>query len=167
MVSFRRIRAGTPGEAPSSWQVIEAGTLPEVSPFKLHRSPMIDKRYKNYCLYLGIIFLSFCSNDRNGVEKDVLFTVLESKRTGLDFRNDLKATPSFNMFKYMYFYNGAGVGAGDFNKDGLIDLFFASNQGENKIYINEGYLKFTDQTRSIQDSARWRLVDGRVYCGYQ
>ena len=38
----------------------------------------------------------------------------------------------------MYFYNGAGVGAGDFNNDGLIDIFFSSNQGENKIYLNEG-----------------------------
>jgi len=50
----------------------------------------------------------------------------------------------------MYFYNGAGVGAGDFNKDGLIDLFFASNQGENKLYLNEGGLKFKDQTKAAK-----------------
>jgi enediyne biosynthesis protein E4 len=50
------------------------------------------------------------------------------------------------MFKYMYFYNGAGVGAGDFNNDGLTDLFFASNQGDNKLYINEGKLHFKDVT---------------------
>ena len=29
----------------------------------------------------------------------------------------------------MYYYNGGGVGAGDFNNDGKIDLFFAANQG--------------------------------------
>ncbi len=50
----------------------------------------------------------------------------------------------------MYFYNGAGVGAGDFNNDGLIDLFFASNQGENKLYINKGELKFTDRTKEAK-----------------
>ena len=50
------------------------------------------------------------------------------------------------MFKYMYFYNGAGVGAGDFNNDGIIDLFFSSNQGDNKIFLNRagGNLKFKD-----------------------
>jgi hypothetical protein len=46
----------------------------------------------------------------------------------------------------MYFYNGAGVGAGDFNNDGLIDLFFASNQSQNKLYLNTGSLHFKDVT---------------------
>src|SRR5690606_36267321 len=50
----------------------------------------------------------------------------------------------------MYFYNGAGVGAGDFNNDGRIDLFFASNQNENRIYLNEGNLKFKDVTREAR-----------------
>ncbi len=51
------------------------------------------------------------------------FEVLEQSKTGIDFVNQLKPTGAFNMFKYMYFYNGAGVGAADFNKDGLIDVF--------------------------------------------
>ena len=75
-----------------------------------------------------------------------LFETLDSKHTGLDFNNNLTYTPAFNLFKYMYFYNGSGVGAGDFNNDGLIDLFFASNQGENKLYLNEGALHFKDAT---------------------
>ena len=28
----------------------------------------------------------------------------------------------------MYYYNGGGVGAADFNNDGKIDVFFAANQ---------------------------------------
>lgn len=75
-----------------------------------------------------------------------LFEVLDNKATGIDFSNKLTPTPAFNMFKYMYFYNGAGVGAGDFNNDGKIDLFFASNQGSNKLYLNKGALKFEDVT---------------------
>ncbi|HVK97956.1 MAG TPA: VCBS repeat-containing protein, partial [Flavisolibacter sp.] len=35
---------------------------------------------------------------------------------------------------------------GDFNNDGLIDLFFASNQDRNKLFINKGSLKFQDAT---------------------
>lgn len=46
----------------------------------------------------------------------------------------------------MYYYNGAGVAAGDFNNDGLIDLFFASNQGQNKLYLNTGNMHFKDVT---------------------
>ena len=53
-----------------------------------------------------------------------LFKVLDNKRTGLDFNNNLSYNQDFNFFKYMYFYNGSGVGAGDFNNDGLIDLVF-------------------------------------------
>ena len=109
---------------------------------------MLNKKQKNIIIYFGIAFLFSCSS--NDSVKDPLFTVLEGRRTGLEFRNDLKATPAFNMFKYMYFYNGAGVGAGDFNNDGLIDLFFASNQGENKLYINNGDLKFTDRTKEAK-----------------
>ena len=75
-----------------------------------------------------------------------VFEVLDAAATGLDFNNKLTPTPEFNMFKYMYFYNGAGIGAGDFNNDGLIDLFFSSNQGQNKIYLNQGKLKFKEVT---------------------
>ncbi len=75
-----------------------------------------------------------------------LFEVLNDDRTDLHFVNKLTPTPKFNMFNYMYFYNGAGIGAGDFNNDGLVDLFFASNQGENKLYMNTGNMHFKDVT---------------------
>lgn len=75
-----------------------------------------------------------------------LFEVLDHKRTGLNFANQLTASSQFNLFTYMYFYNGAGIGAGDFNNDGLIDVFFASNQQQNKLYLNTGRLQFKDAT---------------------
>jgi hypothetical protein len=86
-----------------------------------------------------------------------MFEGLDSSRTGLDVSNRLEPTDSFNMFNYMYFYNGAGLGAGDFNNDGLIDLFFASNQGQNKLYLNTGNLTFKDVTTAakIPDDHGW------------
>lgn len=93
---------------------------------------------------MGII-LSGCTSDKK--EGQSLFEVLSDDRTGLHFVNKLKPGREFNMFNYMYFYNGAGIGAGDFNNDGLIDLFFSSNQGENKLYINKGKLVFADVTK--------------------
>jgi len=93
-----------------------------------------------------ILCLIFFSCNDKKEEQPALFEALETKTTGIDFANKLTPTPQFNMFKYMYFYNGAGVGVGDFNNDGLSDIFFSSNQGENKIYLNEGGMKFKDVT---------------------
>ncbi len=105
--------------------------------------PKLKTRYGLISAALGLLILSGC---KNKVQENSLFDVLESKETGLDFSNKLENTQEFNLFKYMYFYNGSGVGAGDFNNDGLIDVFFASNQGENKLYLNSGELKFKDVT---------------------
>ena len=97
--------------------------------------------------------------------KSPAFEVLNADKTGLDFNNKLTPTTDFNLFKYIYFYNGSGVGAGDFNNDGLIDLFFRSNQGQNKLYLNEGGLKFKDVT--IQERKFGRIVDGQqVYLSW-
>ena len=97
-------------------------------------------------LFIGIMLcLLTCAKKEE--QKDVLFQLLDHKTTGIDFSNNLVYNPEFNLFKYIYFYNGSGVGAGDFNNDGLIDLFFGSNQAQNKIYINQGKLHFKDVTQ--------------------
>ena len=117
---------------------------------------MIKARYIFYCcgnaikiflFALASLLLTTCNKKGN---KNTMFEVLDADKTGLHFTNSLRSTQEFNMFDYMYFYNGAGIGAGDFNKDGLIDLFFASNQGENKLYLNKGKLKFADVTKEAQ-----------------
>ncbi|MBK8563944.1 MAG: VCBS repeat-containing protein [Saprospiraceae bacterium] len=74
------------------------------------------------------------------------FELLRKDVTGLDFKNVMKQTSDFNVFNYMYFFNGGGVAAGDFNNDGLIDLFFTSNMDANKLFLNQGKLKFKDVT---------------------
>jgi hypothetical protein len=104
--------------------------------------------YKKYshlvCISLFlVIFLLGCTPKKKVTP---IFQALKSERTGLNFSNNLSYNQKFNLFKYLYFYNGAGVGAGDFNNDGLIDLFFASNQLQNKLYLNEGKLHFKDVT---------------------
>ena len=96
-------------------------------------------------IFFIMIILPACKS-RKEAPLPQLFQALDYARTGLDFSNALKPSKDFNVFKYMYFYNGSGVGAGDFNNDGLIDLFFTSNQGQNKIYLNQGNLKFKDVT---------------------
>lgn len=106
-------------------------------------------------LLFSIIFFTACGKNKR-IEHPV-FTVLEEQETGIHFKNRLSPSPAFNALDYMYYYNGAGVGAGDFNKDGYTDLFFASNQGRNALYINVGSMHFTDVTAeaAIPDDGGW------------
>ena len=74
------------------------------------------------------------------------FETLPPDRTGIDFRNELAYTESFNVYTYKNFYNGAGVGIGDVNNDGLPDLYFCGNQVDNRLYLNRGDWRFEDVT---------------------
>jgi hypothetical protein len=99
----------------------------------------------NWSLLLFIsVFLGACS-ERAG-EKDYRFELLTSDQTGIDFWNTLKPSKDLNIFYYMYFYNGGGVGAGDLNNDGLVDLCFTANQEANRIYLNKSGMRFEDVT---------------------
>ena len=71
--------------------------------------------------------------------------------------NEILEDEYFNIISYEYLYNGAGVGIGDFNNDGLQDIFFCGNMVPNRLYLNKGDLKFQDITRSsgIEASEKW------------
>ena len=56
------------------------------------------------------------------------FTSLSSSQTGIDFENTITESDSLNLFVHEYIYQGGGVGIGDFNNDGLQDVFFSANQ---------------------------------------
>jgi hypothetical protein len=79
-------------------------------------------------------------------QQQTLFNLLPPAQTGINFRNDLKEDERLNVLSYEYLYNGGGVAVGDINNDGLQDLLFTSNMGQNKLYLNLGGLKFKDIT---------------------
>ena len=97
-------------------------------------------------LFLG--FLAACGETEQGEPKSLekLFSTIPSEYSGINFQNRIEETESSNYYQYMYSYIGGGVAAADFNGDGLEDLFFVSNSFENKLYLNQGDLKFVDIT---------------------
>jgi len=102
---------------------------------------------KNSAFFLFLILLVFsCKSEKK--EETYLFTLLPSSGTNIDFVNKLTESEQSNIIEYLYFNNGAGVAAGDINNDGLVDLYFTSNQNPNKLYLNKGNLKFEDITNS-------------------
>lgn len=107
-----------------------------------------------FLLFTGIMLMSSCKQKTSSTS---LFELKDDQRTGLHFANRLTPTQQFNVFDYMYFFNGAGVGAGDFNNDGKIDLFFAASQGDNQLYLNQGGLQFKDVTKEamIPEDGGW------------
>ena len=111
---------------------------------------MIKQTIRNAAI-LSFVLLTIIGCDTN---IDTVFQLKKSKTTGVEFQNTLTETDNWNIIQYLYFYNGGGVAIGDINGDDLPDIFLTANQLPNKLFLNEGNLKFKD----ITDDAR---VGGR------
>jgi enediyne biosynthesis protein E4 len=85
------------------------------------------------------------------------FEQLSGEATGIHFSNTIAENDTLNILKYEYLYNGSGVGMGDFNQDGLLDLFFSGSQANGTLYLNKGQMKFEDISKSagIDTKNRW------------
>jgi hypothetical protein len=111
------------------------------------------------CLSLIILFLLFAN--LGCVQKQQpglpLFKLQSGSQTGVDFKNQLLENDTLNILNQANIYNGGGVGIGDFNRDGLMDVYFAGNMVSNKLYLNKGKLKFQDitNTSGVGGEGRW------------
>jgi enediyne biosynthesis protein E4 len=115
--------------------------------------------------FLTLLLLLGCDQKavKNTEEKieaatvDPVFKRVDKSHSGLAFRNrvDENINNFFDVFAYVY--NGGGVGVGDINNDGLSDIYFTGNEVPNKLYLNEGNLKFKDISKSagVEGNGRW------------
>lgn len=101
-------------------------------------------------MFLISIFLFSCKTEKSTLSKTPLFSLLDGKQTKIDFINKLEYTEEYNTYTYRNFYNGAGIGLGDFNNDGLVDIYFCGNLVDNKLYINKGNFVFEDITEKAR-----------------
>ncbi len=106
------------------------------------------KSTSNRLLLYFIGFLVFSCNPKD--KKPLLFELLNSKFTNIDFENKVLSTDSLNILNFEYMFDGGGVGIGDINNDGLQDIYFTGNQVSSKLYLNLGGFKFKDITKLAQ-----------------
>lgn len=85
-------------------------------------------------------------------KQQTLFQKLDPNESGIQFQNKLEETETENILSYEYFYNGGGVGVGDFDNDGFLDVFLTANQEKNRLYLNKGLngkIEFSDETEKV------------------
>lgn len=97
------------------------------------------------CALFLALFTS-CSKEESALDPDEekLFTSIPSNFSGITFSNPVVQTRENNHMINVEFISGAGVAIGDINGDDLPDLFFTGNQVRDRLYLNQGNLKFKD-----------------------
>ncbi len=115
--------------------------------------------YRKFLVFIFLVIAIGCQSEQN-----TRFTLLDATATGVAFTNTVTETEQINVLKYGYFYNGGGVAAGDFNNDGLTDLYFTGNMTTDRLYLNQGGMQFEDITEAAGvDHGGWKtgvsLVD--------
>ena len=108
---------------------------------------------KNYSLQALLFFplllgVMGCSSEKN--KPNPLFKEIKANESGISFENKLSFDAAFNIYTYRNFYNGGGVGLGDVNNDGLIDIYMTANMLPNKLFLNKGNFKFEDITATAK-----------------
>jgi hypothetical protein len=126
-------------------------------------NPEYRKRLYPVVLLIAILVACFsCTHEKTG--EGPIFRKLSSRETNITFQNTLTETDTFNYFLYSYMYMGGGVSVGDFNNDGLTDIYFTGNMVSNRLYLNLGNLKFKDITEISGTGGDHRWMQGSTIC---
>lgn len=121
----------------------------------------MDMDIHKYSLHCGLAgLLTIWTGIAAAQSSGTLFKLLPTVQTGIAFTNQLTESDTLNILNQANIYNGGGVGIGDFNKDGLMDVYFAGNMVSNKLYLNQGKLKFEDITDRAQAGGQGHWCTG-------
>lgn len=114
----------------------------------------LNRAHRPIILLLLALFLLSCRQNAPFLEQ------VKSSHSGIHFNNLITENDSINQLDNGNVFNGGGVGIGDFNNDGLQDIFFSSNLGSSKLYLNKGNFKFQDITDEVKVSGEGKWIRG-------
>ncbi len=84
-------------------------------------------------------------NERSKATGGTMFTLLTPERTGINFVNPIDEDhPMAHL--YASAMSCGGVAVGDYDRDGLPDVYVSRGPGGNKLYRNRGGMRFDDVT---------------------
>lgn len=110
---------------------------------------MLNHRINVLVIIFSLALFNCTSNEKNKIRQSTnLYQLVSSKHSNVDFINSVQEDSIHNMVDFFYVYNGGGVAIGDLNNDNLPDLYFTGNMVNDRVYINQGDLKFQDITIS-------------------
>ena len=109
------------------------------------------------CIHCGVTIFIISLFSFSCKQKAKLFQLVSSEHSGINFNNKITESDSINPIDVPNIYNGGGVGVGDFNNDGLQDIYFTGSMVSNKLYLNKGKMQFDDITISarVSGDGRW------------
>ena len=94
------------------------------------------------------LLITSCQPQQHEASAAPLFKPVAAEMSGITFANTIEESNRQNFLTYPYYYNGGGVAIGDLDNDGLDDIFFTGNMAGDRLYHNQGNLRFADITAS-------------------
>ncbi len=114
-----------------------------------------------YSIFSVFLLFTYCKNTetKNNIESPFsdektihadspILELLPVEKTGIDFQNTIIEDYDNNVTTNVNAYTGGGVCVADINNDQLPDLYFVATNGTNKMYLNQGNMRFQDITAS-------------------
>jgi hypothetical protein len=117
---------------------------------------MIVMKLRFLVVVIPALLLVSCGSKKS----NTLFDEISSSHSGITFNNTIVENDTINPLKVVNIYNGGGAGIGDFNNDGLLDIYFTGNQVSSKLYLNKGDFKFRDVTEEAGAEGKGRWARG-------
>ena len=136
--------------------LLGCNSVPDNNESKINVSSEAEKRVHELINKNVVASAEIYNDPSTSRGSDKIFVFLDSLQTGIDFKNIWNPDP-VHKGQLGNSFIAAGVAIGDYDKDGLQDVFLSRQQDGGKLYRNIGGLRFKDVTEKagIISSGMW------------
>ena len=107
--------------------------------------------------YAWLSALTIFAHSSLSFSQNLQFRKVPTEKSGVHFNNQIQDNKYLSFLTFEYIYNGGGVGIGDLNQDGLADIYLCGNMVRDRLFFNQGGMKFKDVTiqSGIENRGGW------------